>query len=95
MKTTGLEWNWKNSLNIIDLAALCSSLGRFQPTTVGDKWSCELSGDGTYHIDIIRHMIDWPKNPIPQVKVDWINEIPIKVLHFIWRANLGRIPTAT
>lgn len=29
VKTTRLEWNWKTTPNIIDLATLCSSLGQF------------------------------------------------------------------
>nr|KAJ0211295.1 hypothetical protein LSAT_V11C400159080 [Lactuca sativa] len=40
-------------------------------------------------------MIDWPTNLVPQVKVEWMKEIPIKFLSFIWRASLGRIPAAT
>nr|KAJ0216654.1 hypothetical protein LSAT_V11C300153720 [Lactuca sativa] len=31
----------------------------------------------------------------PHVKIEWIKEVPIKVLCFIWRASLGRIPAAT
>ncbi|CAI9285821.1 unnamed protein product [Lactuca saligna] len=70
-------------------------MGQFQPSTARDKWSCELLGDGIYHVDIVRHLIDWNTNLVPQVKMEWMKEILIKVLYFIWKANLGRIPTTT
>lgn len=34
-------------------------------------------------------------NSTPTSKVDRLNEIPIKVLCFVWRASLGRILAAT
>nr|KAJ0222767.1 hypothetical protein LSAT_V11C200090550 [Lactuca sativa] len=36
-----------------------------------------------------------PVNSTPTSKVDRLNEIPIKVLCFVWRASLGRILAAT
>nr|KAJ0188284.1 hypothetical protein LSAT_V11C900489440 [Lactuca sativa] len=65
----------------------CISFGQLQMI-------CVLSGDGKYHVDIVKHLIDWPKDPVPHVKFEWIKEVPIKFLRFIWRASLGRIPAA-
>ena len=53
-----------------------------------------ISGDGKFHVDELRHMINRPIIAPPERITTWIHEVPLKFMCFIWRANLGRIPSA-
>lgn len=43
-------------------------------------------------MDVLRRRIDEPARTPSNGIINWINEVPIKVNCFVWRANLGRIP---
>ena len=60
----------------------------------GNHWRCLLAVDGIYRVGDIRRTIDFNPNINGDPKVVWCKEIPIKVICFIWRASLDRIPTA-
>ncbi|CAH1422507.1 unnamed protein product [Lactuca virosa] len=66
----------------------------FQPSASGDHWKYRLSRDGDYYVNVLRHKIDRSSAHLGVHCIDWIHEVPIKVLCFVWRAYLGRIPYA-
>lgn len=68
-------------------------IGEHQPTPKPDTWNCPLSKDGTFHVKVIRIKIDNVEPVNNEVIIPWIHDIPLKVNTFIWKANLGRIPT--
>ncbi|KAI3749677.1 hypothetical protein L2E82_20293 [Cichorium intybus] len=59
-----------------------------------ETWRCSLTTNGSYTVEALRRRID--QNPCldGNSKATWCREIPIKVLGFVWRAVLGRIPSA-
>lgn len=93
-----LNWNWKSSPNlpsqVSNLICISSLLGTFQPTSRQDRWICGISGDGKFHVDELRHEFDRPLNDPPERITTWIHDVTLKVMCFIWRTNLGRIPSA-
>ena len=96
----GADWRWRSSptsdSQLRELSDLITRTGTFHPAAGEDKWSCEISDDGIYYVNKLRKLIDEPQQvtPLRQV-IAWTHDVPIKVLCFIWRANLERIPTAT
>lgn len=57
-------------------------------------WKCSLKNDGSYTVEVLRKIVDQtPSLDSPSV-VKWCKEIPIKVICFVWRAAIGRIPSA-
>lgn len=75
------------------LQMLLSTIGGFQPTREANKWKCNLSSDGVYHMNTLRAKIDQLEPANSEVIIPWIHDVPIKVITFIWRANLWRILT--
>lgn len=62
--------------------------------TRNDKWVCNISSDGIFHVNVLRTQIDW-RNMMPgEISTNWIHDISLKINCFMWRAKLDRIPTA-
>ncbi|CAH1427158.1 unnamed protein product [Lactuca virosa] len=61
---------------------------------IRDYWHCSLTSDGSFIVKALRKLWDFSP-PIANGKFTWLKEIPIKVMCFIWRARLGKIPSAT
>ena len=78
---------------IHSLQLLYESIGEHRPSSDPDSWSCPLSGDGSFLVEAIRLKLDNTEPATNEVIIPWIHEIPIKVNSFIWRANMGRIPS--
>lgn len=75
------------------MQTLLTVIGDFRPTSGMDNWKCTISNDGNYHVHDLRSKLDNMEPASSDVIIPWIHDIPIKVLTFIWRANLGRIPS--
>ncbi|CAI9263399.1 unnamed protein product [Lactuca saligna] len=63
-----------------------------RPANNGFTWKCGLTPYGSFTVNALRLKWDY-RPPLTNTKFQWIKEIPLKVSCFIWRANLGRIPT--
>ena len=91
---------WKNIAKVkkdINNANLdYSEIFSNQAHRTGDSntWRCLLAADGIYRVGDVRRRIDFNPNINSEAKVVWCKEIPIKVICFVWRASLDRIPTA-
>ncbi|GJZ81422.1 RNA-directed DNA polymerase, eukaryota [Tanacetum coccineum] len=75
---------WMDILHVIDSVTLSSS---------SDRWSCDLNGEGTFHVKDIRLVLDDIYLPALSVETRWVRYVPIKVNVFAWRARLDRLPT--
>jgi len=60
-----------------------------------DGWTCGITDDGMYRVNALRYIIDSPQQTPTTEIIKWTHDVPLKVLCFVWRANLGRIPTVT
>nr|GEW41589.1 RNA-directed DNA polymerase, eukaryota [Tanacetum cinerariifolium] len=58
-----------------------------------DRWRCDLSSDGDFHVKEVRNFIDDLILPSQDVATRWVKSVPIKVNVFIWRARLDGLPT--
>jgi hypothetical protein len=61
---------------------------------VNGTWQCKIGGIGGYKVAALRPLFDQTPNPSGVSLIKWRKEIPSKVLGFVWKAALGRIPTA-
>ncbi|KAL4567888.1 hypothetical protein LXL04_023484 [Taraxacum kok-saghyz] len=60
-----------------------------------DNIACLLSNDGRYTVSALRTLIDSRQNvTVTPNQVNWLRSVPSKILCFVWRAAMGRIPTA-
>lgn len=95
----GPTWDWKswpkNDIQIRELIDIASKIGMYQLSNSPDKWSCPLLPDDIYHVDVFRQYLDQLLPLVNSIVINWNHEIPIKILGFVWRANLGRIPSAS
>ncbi|KAL4588641.1 hypothetical protein LXL04_001533 [Taraxacum kok-saghyz] len=60
-----------------------------------DQWVSRLAGDGQFHVADLRGCIDGKITTPMANAVVWIHLVPLKVMCFIWRTCINRIPTAT
>ncbi|CAI9295050.1 unnamed protein product [Lactuca saligna] len=77
-----------------EFAELALKVESFLPNSQPDRWVCSISGDGVYHVNVVRELIDTVGSSNEGGNIDWIPEVPTKVRCFIWRAVLNGIPTA-
>lgn len=94
----GTVWDWKISphslVELRDIEQLSRSLSSFCPSNRNDVWRCELDSSGAFSVGVIREFLDNLDCSRPRVNILWSKIVPIKVSCFIWRALLGRIPSA-
>ncbi|CAI9268429.1 unnamed protein product [Lactuca saligna] len=98
INTGGITWEWKSSPSsssqACEFAELALKVESFLPNSQPDRWVCSISGDGVYHVNVVRELIDTVGLSNEGGKIDWIPEVPTKVRCFVWRAVLNGIPTA-
>ncbi|CAI9297308.1 unnamed protein product [Lactuca saligna] len=97
MRWTGLgSATLINSSSLInDVASLKTLIGAFNRTIRLYAWTCPLSSDGYYTVDLFWERINGPTTPYWGVKISWSKDVPIKGNCFVWRANFNRISTAS
>lgn len=94
----GVSWNWKNTSYsnhfALELNEINCCIGDFRPSGDPDSWSSDFVYNEQFSVAAIRDLIDKPVSPSPSSSVLWVNEVPKKVMCFVWRAYLGRVPSA-
>ncbi|KAL4568630.1 hypothetical protein LXL04_024245 [Taraxacum kok-saghyz] len=95
----GNSWAWKacpvKAGYSQDLQSLQAHLASYRTTPGTDQWNCVLTSDGNYTVEALRKRLDLQPQPIPEPpSIIWNTIVPVKVLCFVWRASLERIPAA-
>lgn len=74
---------------------LLRDIANTTPSNGEDQFRCTLASDGDYSVGLMRSRI---KNKsitnASEPRISWGKTVPLKVSTFIWRANMGRIPSA-
>ena len=91
-------WEWKKKPNsnreLRELSDIEAALVGRVLSDRKDQWVSRLSGDGQFHVADLRGIID-DKITSPMVNaVVWNRIVPLKVMCFMWRTCINRIPTA-
>lgn len=98
VSSSGLTGAWRTSPSshdaLTELNQLKEDLRYCSLSYSRDSWGCALSSNGVYSVGSLRPFIDNTDSVSPGAPITWVKEIPIKVSCFVWRAQLGRIPTA-
>lgn len=98
LKESGEVWEWRHNIinpELLDeLNRMRSIIGSFCSNGGRDRWKCGLANDGEFSVAAVRRCMDGANMSTSTLKVRWLKEVPIKVNCFIWRASMGRIPTA-
>nr|GEY85442.1 RNA-directed DNA polymerase, eukaryota [Tanacetum cinerariifolium] len=81
----GVESHQWSELNLL--------LGSFIFSSSSDRWSCDLNGEGMFHVKDIRSVLDDLFLPSSNEATRWAKYVPIKVNVFAWRARLDRLST--
>ena len=68
-------------------------VGTYMLSNSGNRWVCNLSGDGSFHVKFIRGLLDEYFLPKDSVATRWVKFIPIKINVFAWKISLDRLPT--
>lgn len=76
---------WPNCFNILVISVYA---------TIVTSGRVNLLLGVKFLVAAIREVMDRPESQDFSPKVLWINEIPKNVVYFVWRAKLGRIPSA-
>ncbi|CAH1445192.1 unnamed protein product [Lactuca virosa] len=94
----GFAADWKRTpsapVEIAKLEELKEIINSFSFSNAKDSWKFSLARDGVFRVNILRDQIDSVITDVSIKRMEWNSMVPIKVLVFIWRACLGRIPTA-
>ncbi|KAJ9559084.1 hypothetical protein OSB04_013698 [Centaurea solstitialis] len=93
-----LSWGWKKtpktSMEITELVALSDLLSSINISGMEDKWRSKLSSDGDYYVHDLRHLIDIKVTIPASNPMVWLHLVPLKIICFVWRAYMDRIPSA-
>nr|GEW08186.1 hypothetical protein [Tanacetum cinerariifolium] len=65
----------------------------FRRPARGDRWVCNVAGNGNFSVKIIRNLIDDLILPSSVVSTRWVKSVPIKINIFMWRARRDYLPT--
>nr|GEZ62760.1 hypothetical protein [Tanacetum cinerariifolium] len=65
----------------------------FRRLARGDRWVCNVAGNGNFSVKIIRDLIDDLILPSSVVSTRWVKSVPIKINIFMWRARRDCLPT--
>ncbi|XP_023736870.1 uncharacterized protein LOC111884805 [Lactuca sativa] len=92
------SWAWKrkpnNSQELLELKSILDVTRMVVRSNGPDTWRSRLTDDGFFRVCDLRALIDSKlTTPINNPTV-WLHLVPIKCINFVWRACLGRIPTA-
>nr|KAJ0227946.1 hypothetical protein LSAT_V11C100034440 [Lactuca sativa] len=77
-----------------EIQMLSNGVNTFHSADQSDRWVCNLSSDGVFHVNALRTQIDRRNMMSGEVSIKWTHEVPLKVNYFIWREKLDRLPTA-
>nr|KAJ0223556.1 hypothetical protein LSAT_V11C200099040 [Lactuca sativa] len=70
----GITQEWKSSPSSNSQARefdeLAFKVESFLPNTEPDRWVCNISGDGVYHVNVVREQIDKESSSIEGGKID-------------------------
>lgn len=93
-----LNGAWKRIPNIIEEVTVMHELRGFTSsnslTGELDVWKSRISNDGRFYVSDVQTLIDSKmviSSPNPTV---WLKLAPVKVICFVWRACVSRIPSA-
>ncbi|KAL4558843.1 hypothetical protein LXL04_037046 [Taraxacum kok-saghyz] len=99
MRSGTADWAWKRRpsgpTEIADLDSLTGLMTQLRLSDGTDSWVSLLSPDGSFAVRDFRSLIDSALTVAVDHPVVWIHIVPIKVICFIWRACLDRIPTSS
>lgn len=94
----GRQWAWRSNPCAADeidqMYNLDKALNSYYPSNREDTWRCVLNSTGSFTVGAIREIIDNYGVTRSSINVQWLKEIPLKVTCFVWRALLGKIPSA-
>nr|GEZ41754.1 RNA-directed DNA polymerase, eukaryota [Tanacetum cinerariifolium] len=62
-------------------------------SSVGDRWTCNLYGDGSFQVRDVRNYIDAIFLPSFSEVTRWVNSVPIKINIFAWHTRRDCLPT--
>nr|GEY85333.1 RNA-directed DNA polymerase, eukaryota, reverse transcriptase zinc-binding domain protein [Tanacetum cinerariifolium] len=65
---------------------LCEILEPVMLSSSKDRWTCDLNGDGKFHVKEVRSLLDNIFLPSANVPTRWVKFISIKINIFAWRA---------
>nr|GFB39307.1 RNA-directed DNA polymerase, eukaryota [Tanacetum cinerariifolium] len=78
------QQQWLDLASILTTASLSS---------VGDRWTCNLSGEGSFRVRDVRNYIDAIFLPSSSEVTRWVKSVPININIFAWRARRDCLPT--
>nr|GEY70073.1 RNA-directed DNA polymerase, eukaryota [Tanacetum cinerariifolium] len=73
----------------LDLASILETVSL---SSVGDRWTCNLFGDGSFWVTDVRNYIDAIFLPSSSEVTRWVKSVPIKINIFAWRARRDCLP---
>lgn len=53
---------------------------------------CNLTLDCVFSVEALRRILDSSITRLSCPSLSWIKKVPIKIICFVWKAKLGRIP---
>ncbi|KAJ0837013.1 putative reverse transcriptase zinc-binding domain-containing protein [Helianthus annuus] len=91
-------WMWKHDpdcpAEVIELNALLSDLSSITLNSGPDSWKWLADRSGLFSVCSVRRFIDSRAVDSNNIFIlDWCKWIPFKCDVFVWRAEMGRIPT--
>ncbi|KAL4581006.1 hypothetical protein LXL04_017212 [Taraxacum kok-saghyz] len=93
-----VQWAWNkkpsSGLEVRDLAVIEAEVAGTALSNPEDSWISLIAGDGRYQVSDIRGLLDSVMTESMQNPIVWIRLVPTKVMCFMWRAVIGRIPVA-
>nr|GFB22542.1 RNA-directed DNA polymerase, eukaryota [Tanacetum cinerariifolium] len=83
-------WGGREQQQWLDLASILATVSL---SLVGDRWTCNFSGDGSFRVRDVRNYIDAIFPPSSSEATRWVKSVPIKLHIFSWRARRNCLPT--
>lgn len=71
-----------------------TALSQVDLVSGANKWICKLSSDRNFYVCNLRSLIDSKVTTYVDNPTIWVHLTPLKVIGFVWRACLDRIPSA-
>nr|KAJ0194141.1 hypothetical protein LSAT_V11C800435930 [Lactuca sativa] len=80
---------------LVQYNLLLRDIANTTPSNGEDQFRCTLAPDGDYCVGLMRSRIENKSiTNAGELRISWGKTVPIKVSAFVWRANMGRIPSA-
>lgn len=98
IQLNGFDINWDCDVVgaglSLELAQLTAVVVLFIPGATSDNWKCGLESSGIFTTRAMRAKMVGSNMGFPSNRIGWIKEAPLKVLTFVCRAKMGRIPSS-